>query len=73
MVTSSEKERFSIPLFFLPAHHVNVKPLEELTDELKTPPKFKDYNWGKFMATRNRSDFKKQAVENIQIHHFKVS
>lgn len=72
VVANSEKERFSIPFFFLPLHHVNVKPLEELTNE-ENPPKFKEYNWGKFMATRNRSDFKKQAVENIQIHHFKVS
>lgn len=72
VVANSEKERFSIPFFFFPAHHVNVKPLEELTNE-ENPPKFKEYNWGKFMATRNRSDFKKQAVENIQIHHFRVS
>ena len=72
VVANSEKERFSIPFFFLPVHHVNVKPLEELTNE-ENPPKFKEYNWGKFMATRNRSDFKKQTVENIQIHHFRVS
>lgn len=71
VVVNSEKERFSIPFFFFPAHHVMVKPLEELLND-ENPAKYREYNWGKFFATRNRSDFKKLEVENIQIHHFRL-
>ncbi|XP_021824897.1 protein DMR6-LIKE OXYGENASE 2-like [Prunus avium] len=71
VVVNSEKERFSVPFFFFPAHHVMVKPLEELLSDVN-PAKYREYNWGKFYATRNRSDFKKQEVENIQIHHFRL-
>lgn len=71
VVVNSEKERFSVPFFFFPAHHVMVKPLEELLSD-ENPAKYREYNWGKFYATRNRSDFKKQEVENIQIHHFRL-
>lgn len=65
------EREISIPFFFFPAHHVMVKPLEELLSD-GNPAKYREYNWGKFYATRNRSDFKKQEVENIQIHHFKL-
>ncbi|KAL5562515.1 hypothetical protein UlMin_032262 [Ulmus minor] len=71
VVVNSEKERFSIPFFFFPAHHAMVKPLEELLNE-ENPPRYREYNWGKFFANRNRSDFKKREVENIQIHHFRL-
>ncbi|CAI0381860.1 unnamed protein product [Linum tenue] len=70
-VVNGEKERYSIALFLVPSHHVMVKPLEELVSE-KDPPKYLPYNWGKFYATRNRSDYKKQNVDNIQIHDFRV-
>ncbi|XP_058069272.1 protein DMR6-LIKE OXYGENASE 2-like [Magnolia sinica] len=69
---NSEKERFSIPLFFSPAHHVMVKPLEELVSE-ENPTKYKEYNWGKFVKTRKQSNFKKLDVENLQISHLKIS
>lgn len=68
---NSEKERFSIPFFFNPAHHTWVEPLEELINE-QNPSKYKRYNWGKFFATRKRSNFKKLDVENVQIYHFKI-
>ncbi|KAK9129645.1 hypothetical protein Sjap_010132 [Stephania japonica] len=68
----SEKERFSIPFFFNPAHDAMVKPLEELT-EYQNLPKYREYNWGKFFKTRKLSNFKKLAVENIQIQHFKIA
>ncbi|KAJ0077060.1 hypothetical protein Patl1_36234 [Pistacia atlantica] len=71
VVVNSEKERFSIPFFFFPAHHVMIKPLEELVNE-QHPARYREYNWGKFYATRNRSDYKKLDVENIQIHHFRI-
>ena len=72
VIVNSEKERFSIPFFLFPGHHANVKPLEELTNELN-PPLYEEFNWGKFFVSRNRSDFKKLEKENIQIDHFKVS
>ncbi|KAJ4830101.1 hypothetical protein Tsubulata_017788 [Turnera subulata] len=68
---NSERERFTIPFFFIPAHYTNVKPLEELTNE-QNPAKYRPYNWGKFLATRKRSNFKKLDVENIQIYHFRI-
>lgn len=72
VMVNSERERFSIPFFFNPSHSAAVKPLEELTDE-HNPPKYKEYNWGKFFKTRKLSNFKKLNVENIQISHFRVS
>lgn len=72
VVVNSTKERFSIPFFFNPANYTMVKPLDELVNE-KNPAKYREYNWGKFLATRSRSDFKKRDVENIQIYHFRVS
>ncbi|XP_027112400.1 protein DMR6-LIKE OXYGENASE 2-like [Coffea eugenioides] len=68
---NSEKERFSIPFFFNPAHHTWVQPSEELINE-QNPLKYKPYNWGKFFTTRKRSNFKKLNVENLQIYHFKI-
>ncbi|XP_058069274.1 protein DMR6-LIKE OXYGENASE 2-like isoform X1 [Magnolia sinica] len=69
---NSGRERFSIPFFFNPAHHVMVKPLEELVSE-ENPTKYEEYNWGKFFKIRKLSNFKKLDVENIQISHFKIS
>lgn len=70
VVVNTEKERFSIPVLLLPAHHVNIEPLEELLNE-QNPAKYQRYNWGKFYASRIRGDYKKRDVENIQIHHLK--
>lgn len=70
MVVNSVKERFSVPFFFFPGHQVMLKPLEGILNG--DSPRYKEYNWGKFLATRNRSDFKKQAVENIQISHVRI-
>lgn len=71
VVVNSEKERFSIPLLFTPAHYTEVKPLEELTDE-QNAAKYKPCNWGKYMLTRIRSSFVKLDVENIQIYDFRI-
>ncbi|KAK7834204.1 putative 2-oxoglutarate-dependent dioxygenase [Quercus suber] len=68
VMVNSERERFSLPFIFNPAHYTMVKPLEELTNE-QNPA----YNWGKFITTRKRSNFQKLNVENIQIYHFKIS
>ncbi|KAL5984861.1 hypothetical protein ACLOJK_038697 [Asimina triloba] len=69
---NSEKERFSTPFFFNPAHYTMVKPIEELVSE-ENPPKYREYSWGKFFKTRMQGNFKKLDVENLQICHFKVS
>ncbi|XP_050259570.1 protein DMR6-LIKE OXYGENASE 1-like isoform X9 [Quercus robur] len=71
VVVNSTKARLSIPFFFFPAHYTMVKPLEELVNE-QDRAKYREFNWGKFVANRNRSDFKKQDVENIQISHFRI-
>lgn len=71
-MVNSERERFSIPFFFNPSHSTMLKPLEELTND-ENPVNYKEFNWGKFFSTRKLSNFKKLAVENIQINHFKVS
>ena len=70
VVVNSVHERLSIPFFFFPGHHVMVKPLEEILNG--DSPRYREYNWGKFLANRYRSDFKKRAEENIQIHHFRI-
>ncbi|KAK1276831.1 Flavonol synthase/flavanone 3-hydroxylase [Acorus gramineus] len=69
---NSKRERFSIPFFFNPAHYTIVAPLEEMTNE-ENPPKYKPFDWGDFFKTRKNSNFKKLDVENLQIHHFKIS
>ncbi|TXG66762.1 hypothetical protein EZV62_008037 [Acer yangbiense] len=61
VVVNSEKERFSIPFFFLHAHYVMLKPIEELVNE-QNPARYREFNWGKFYVSRNRSDFKKREV-----------
>lgn len=71
VVVNSQRERFSIPFFFFPSQYVDIKPLDELINE-QNLAKYKEFNWGKFFASRNRSDYKKREVENIQIDHFKV-
>ncbi|KAL5562514.1 hypothetical protein UlMin_032261 [Ulmus minor] len=71
VTVNSERERFSIPFFFNPAHNTMVKPLEELIDE-QNPPKFKAYSWGKFLTHRMLTNFKKLNEENIQTYHFRV-
>ncbi|CAL1389371.1 unnamed protein product [Linum trigynum] len=72
VVVNSEKERFSMPFFFFPSHYVGIKPLEELVNNHNCP-NYKEYNWGKFFASRNRSDYSKRQIENIQIDQFKLS
>jgi isopenicillin N synthase-like dioxygenase len=67
---NSERDRFSIPFFFNPASHIDVRPLPELVND-RNPGNYQEYNWGEFFKRRMDSDFKKLEVENIQIDHFK--
>lgn len=71
VAVNSEKERFSIPFFFNPAHYTMVEPLEELINE-QNPSKYRPYNWGKFYRTKRISNFKKSDVDNLQISHFRI-
>lgn len=70
-MVNSERERFSIPFFFNPAHYTTVKPLEKLTNE-QNPAKYRAYSWGKFITHRKHSNFQKLNVENVQIYHFRI-
>ncbi|XP_027347156.1 protein DMR6-LIKE OXYGENASE 1-like [Abrus precatorius] len=72
VMVNSEKERFSIPYFFFPAHDTDVKPLEELINE-QNLSKYRPYKWGKFLVHRKSSNFKKKNEENIQIYHYKIA
>ncbi|KAI4367634.1 hypothetical protein MLD38_023347 [Melastoma candidum] len=71
VMLNSERDRYSIPFFYNPSHRVMVEPFPELVND-REPPKYRAYNWGKFVASKKRSNLMKLDVENIQIHHFKV-
>lgn len=71
VTVNSERERFSIPFFFNPGPHVNVKPLEEVTSRTAEPARYEEYNWGEFFQRRNLSNFKKLEADNVQVQHFK--
>ncbi|XAR59488.1 Flavanone 3-dioxygenase [Bertholletia excelsa] len=72
VTVNSERERFSIPFFFNPAHYTTVEPLEELVDE-QSPANYRGFEWGKFVSRRNQSNFKKLQIDNIQIYDFKIA
>jgi len=67
---NSHEERFSLPYFFNPSSDAMIEPLEELVNG-DSPPRYEPYNWGVFFRTKRSSNFKKLAVENVQIAHFK--
>ncbi|XP_051142835.1 jasmonate-induced oxygenase 2-like [Andrographis paniculata] len=71
VVVNPRTERLSIPYFLYPAHYTWVEPLPELIDR-RNPAKFRKYNWGKFRAARNRSNFEKLDQDNLQISHFRI-
>uniref|UniRef100_A0A0C9RTA0 TSA: Wollemia nobilis Ref_Wollemi_Transcript_14009_1340 transcribed RNA sequence n=1 Tax=Wollemia nobilis TaxID=56998 RepID=A0A0C9RTA0_9CONI len=67
VVVNDKEERFSVPFFFTPSHHVMMAPVPELLNE-DNPPKYKEFNWGRFYKRRNDSNFKNLGAENLQIH-----
>ncbi|ONK64852.1 uncharacterized protein A4U43_C07F30650 [Asparagus officinalis] len=67
---NSDKERFSIPFFFYPAHYTIMKPIGELVTE-DNPAKYNEFSWGRFFRSRRSSNFQKMRVENLQIYHFR--
>ncbi|KAH7517924.1 protein DMR6-LIKE OXYGENASE 2 [Ziziphus jujuba] len=68
---NSETERYSALFSLNPSHYVTMKPLEELTID-ENPPKYREFNYGKFTAFRKLSNFKKLNAENIQVEHFRI-
>ena len=72
VVLNTEKARLSYPFFLFPAHYTMVEPLKEFTND-ENPPKYKPYNWGKFLATRKLGNFMKLGVDNIHTQHFKIT
>uniref|UniRef100_A0A0D6QSZ2 Fe2OG dioxygenase domain-containing protein n=1 Tax=Araucaria cunninghamii TaxID=56994 RepID=A0A0D6QSZ2_ARACU len=72
VVVNDKEERFSVPFFFTPSHHVMMAPAPELLNE-DNPPKYKEFNWGKFYKRRTEGNFKNLGVENLQIQHFYIS
>ncbi|GLJ26364.1 hypothetical protein SUGI_0507890 [Cryptomeria japonica] len=72
VVVNDKRERFSIPFFFNPSHYVMMAPVRELLNE-ENPPRYKEFNWGKFYKRRNDSNFTNLGTENLQIHHFNKS
>jgi len=72
VVVNDKKERFSVPFFLLPSHYVMVGPVPELVNA-ENPPRFKEFNWGKFFKRRRDSNFKNLGTENLQIQHFSIS
>ncbi|XP_014516700.1 probable 2-oxoglutarate/Fe(II)-dependent dioxygenase [Vigna radiata var. radiata] len=71
VVVNSEKERYSYPFFLFPAQETEVKPMEELIND-QNLSKYRPYKWGKFLAHRFSTNFKKRLGENIQILHYKI-
>ncbi|KAH9321937.1 hypothetical protein KI387_016576 [Taxus chinensis] len=71
VVVNETRRRMSIPFFFNPSQDVMVKPLQELVSE-ENPPKYREYNWGKFYKQRADGNFKNLGVENLQIYHFRI-
>ncbi|XP_028777084.1 probable 2-oxoglutarate-dependent dioxygenase At5g05600 [Neltuma alba] len=71
VIVNCEKERFSIPFFFNPAHYTIVEPLKELINE-QNPSKYRPYNFGKYLVKRKESNSQKQNVENLLISHFRL-
>lgn len=72
VMLNTEKARLSYPFFLFPSHYTIVEPLKELISD-ENPPKYRPYNWGKFLAARKRGNFMKQDVVNIHTGQFKIT
>ncbi|KAK7252066.1 hypothetical protein RIF29_35774 [Crotalaria pallida] len=72
VIVNSEKERFSMPYFFFPAHDCEIKPLKELINE-QNPAKYRPYKWGKYFVQKKNCKLRIQNAENVQISHYKIA
>lgn len=72
VVVNENRDRYSFPLFFTPAHWVDLAPIPELTNE-QNPPRYRPFNWGKYLKRRFDSNYKNLGVENLQISHYSIN
>ncbi|GLJ49006.1 hypothetical protein SUGI_1033820 [Cryptomeria japonica] len=70
-MVNDTRRRLSIPLFLIPSHYVMIKPLDELVSE-ENPPKFKEFNLGKFTRQRMCEGLKNMGVVDIRIDNFRI-
>jgi isopenicillin N synthase-like dioxygenase len=72
VVVNDKKERFSVPFFLLPSHYVMMAPVPDLVNE-ENPPRYKEFNWGKFFKGRRYSNLENLGTDNLQMQHFHIS
>ncbi|MCO5583626.1 hypothetical protein L7F22_037539 [Adiantum nelumboides] len=72
VVVNKNVDRYSFPLFFNPAHWVNVSPIPELI-KAEHPPRYRPFNWGKYIKRRMDGNFKHLGVQNLQISNFVIN
>jgi len=68
VITNANRERFSIPFFFNPAHDAQYAPLPTTIDDAH-PARYVPINWGNFRALRAAGDYA-DLGEEVQISHF---
>ncbi|MCO5572631.1 hypothetical protein L7F22_026389 [Adiantum nelumboides] len=71
VVVNENKDRYSFPYFFTPAHSVDLAPITELISD-ENRPRYRSFNWGKYLKRRFDSNFKNLGVENLQISHYSL-
>ncbi|GLJ54732.1 hypothetical protein SUGI_1175660 [Cryptomeria japonica] len=71
VVVNDSRRRMSIPFFLIPSHDAMMKPLEELVSE-ENPPKYREYNWGKFLKPKLDNDIKSLGLEYEQIKLYRI-
>jgi isopenicillin N synthase-like dioxygenase len=69
-VVNSEKERYSIPIFFYPSHDVVMKPVDELVNE-QNPARYSEYNAGKWLNFRMYNNYEKRGFY-MRVTDFKI-
>ncbi|GLJ49001.1 hypothetical protein SUGI_1033770 [Cryptomeria japonica] len=70
-VVNDNRRRLSVPFFLIPSHYAMIKPLDEFVSE-ENPPKFREFNWGKFTKQRMREGLKNSGVADVQIDNFRI-
>ena len=68
VITNPNRERFSIPFFFNPAHDAQYAPLPTTIDDAH-PARYVSINWGNFRALRAAGDYADLGNE-VQISDF---
>ncbi|MCO5572272.1 hypothetical protein L7F22_026025 [Adiantum nelumboides] len=71
VVVNENKDRYSFPYFFTPAHSVDLAPITELISD-ENRPRYRPFNWGKYLKSRFDSNYKNLGVENLQISDYSL-